>query len=109
MPVVLVPLTVSAFIGTLCGTRMTEQRSLILSSVVSRIGMFSIGISAPVVTTFGRRVVLFVFVTTIRQLPLLVSLVKSNSPLGAWRVEIILMRRGIPRTLKTLVVNRTAV
>lgn len=60
VPPVLVPLTVAAVIGTFVGTRMTESSELTLFSVPARFGTLTIGNGAPVVTTFGRRVVLLV-------------------------------------------------
>lgn len=60
-----VPLTVIAVIGILVGTRMTDNSELRLLSPVKGIGILTMGSGAIVVSTFGRRVVLLVLVTTI--------------------------------------------
>lgn len=108
VPCVLVLLTVKAVIGTLVGTRMTDSSELRLSSVPDRIGMLSIGMRAPDVSTLGRRVVLLVLVTTVCSLWVVVFVVHLNSRLGAWRVDMICILRVTLSCLRTLVVLVTA-
>lgn len=109
VPVVFVVLTVTAVMGKFPGTRMTEQSELMLPSVCARIGMLTMGTWAPDVTTLGRRVVLFVFVTTIRKLWFVVLCLQAYSWLGAWRVSITCALRVMFSLLRTRVVLCTAV
>lgn len=64
--------------------------------------MLTMGSAARVVTTFGRRVVLLVLVTTIPRLPVWVPRVNLVTSLGAWRVETIRPRQVMLNRLRTL-------